>query len=80
MDEVIDHRKDGYAVSRDDMYITGKNGNKHIRWTTKGWRLLIKWKDMEKYCIPLKDFKEGDPVVTAEYDVANNIAEEPAFA
>ena len=79
LEEIIEHRKDGHAVSHDDKYIVGKNGNKHLRRTTKGWQLLVKWKDGETSWTPLKDLKEGDPVITAEYAVANKIAEEPAF-
>eukprot|EP00978_Attheya_sp_CCMP212_P032976 scaffold130993_cov24-Attheya_sp.AAC.1 len=40
MDEIIEHKADGHAVKCDDMYIVGKNGNKHMRRTTKGWKLL----------------------------------------
>eukprot|EP00978_Attheya_sp_CCMP212_P015785 scaffold40853_cov42-Attheya_sp.AAC.2 len=40
MDKIIKHKADGHAVKRDDMYIVGKNRNKHMRRTTKGWKLL----------------------------------------
>ena len=47
--------------------------------TTKGQKLLFKWKDEEKYWTPLKDLKEGDPGITAKYYVANKISIEPAI-
>eukprot|EP00978_Attheya_sp_CCMP212_P012594 scaffold31500_cov55-Attheya_sp.AAC.3 len=62
------------------MYIVGKNGNKHMRRTTKGWKLLVKWKDGSSYWLPLADLKELDPVQAAEYAVANKLENEPAFA
>jgi hypothetical protein len=80
MDEIIEHKADGHAVKRDDMYIVGKNGNKHMRRTTKGWKLLVKWKDGSSDWLPLADLKESDPVQTAEYAVANQLENEPAFA
>ena len=36
-------------------------------------------KDGEASWTPSKDLKEGDPIITAQYDVANKIATEPAF-
>jgi hypothetical protein len=44
MDCIIDHKKDGHAVERADMYIE-HGSNKHVRKTTKGWHLCIEWKD-----------------------------------
>ena len=48
--------------------------------TTKGWKLLVEWKDGSSNWIPLKDLKASNPVETAEYTVANQIQDEPAFA
>ena len=48
-------------------------------YTTKGWKLLVVWKDVTKYCITLKDFSESNPVETSEYADANNLLEEPVF-
>ena len=49
------------------------------RRTTKGWQLLLQWKDGSTSWTPLKDLKESNPVEVAEYAVANKIANEPAF-
>eukprot|EP00978_Attheya_sp_CCMP212_P027633 scaffold93029_cov53-Attheya_sp.AAC.5 len=80
MDEIIEHKADRHAVQRDDMYISGKNGNKHMRRTTIGWKLPVKWKDSSSDWLPLSDLKESYPVQTAEYAVANKIENKPAFA
>ena len=46
MDSIIDHQRDpSQAIPIEDKYITTKSGQKHLRKTTKGWKLLIKWKD-----------------------------------
>jgi hypothetical protein len=48
--------------------------------TTRGWQLLVKWKEGGSDWIPLKDLKESYPVEVAEYAIANKISAEPAFA
>jgi hypothetical protein len=80
MDEIVDHEKDGTAVSKDDGIETTKDGLQQPKRMTRGWKLLITWKDGTSSWIPLKDLKESNPVQVAEYAVANKILEEPAFA
>ena len=80
MSEIIDHKSDRSAVSKDDGFETTKNGLKRRRRTTKGWKLLVSWKDGSSNWIPLKDLKESNPVEVAEYALVNKILEEPAFA
>ena len=75
--EITDHRKDGSAVNADDGYVVG---TQQRRWTTKGWSLLVEWKDGGSHWIPLKDLKESNPIEVAEYAIANKIMHEPAFA
>jgi hypothetical protein len=48
--------------------------------TTKGWELCILWKDGTTTWQRLADMKESNPVEVAEYAVAHEINEEPAFA
>jgi hypothetical protein len=80
LEEIIDHRTDGHAVTMDDAFITNSRGVKRRRDTTKGWQLLIQWKDGSTNWVPLKDIKNSHPVQVAEYAVGNKIAAEPAFA
>lgn len=79
MNEIIDHRKNADAVPIQDAFLTDKAGRKHQRKTTKGWELLVSWKDGTSNWIKLKDVKEDFPVQTAEYAHANKISMEPAF-
>ena len=79
LDEIVDHRTNGSAVSVDDGWVTSSAG-KRRRQTTKGWDLLIQWKDLSTSWVPLKDMKESFPIQVAEYAVNNKIAEQPAFA
>ena len=79
MDKIIDHIKDSSALHPDNMYVEKQGSNRHYRRTTKGWKLLIQWKDGTSSWEPLKDLKESNPVQVAEYAVANKLAGEPAF-
>ena len=47
--------------------------------TTRGWELLVEWKDGSMDWIRLANLKESYPVQIAEYAVANGIDHEPAF-
>jgi hypothetical protein len=56
MDCIIDHKKDGHALERADMYI--KHGsNTQVRKTTKGWHLCVEWKDRTTSWERLADLK-----------------------
>ena len=78
--EIVDHRTNGRALSKDDGFTTDKKGKQHPKITTQGWELEVEWRDGETSWIPLKDLKESNPVQLAEYAIANKISEEPAFA
>ena len=80
MDSIIDHQRDpSQAIPIEDKYIMTKSGQKWLQKTTKGWKLLIRWKDKSKVWINLADMKEAHPVETAEYARARGISNEPAF-
>jgi hypothetical protein len=78
MEGIVDHKTDGHAVDRDDMYI--KHGsNKQVRKTTKGWNLCVEWKDGKTIWERLVDPKESNPVDVSEYAAAKNLLDAPAF-
>ena len=67
-------------MKQQDAFIITKRGTKRRKETTKGWELLIRWKDGGTDWVALKDIKESYPVQVAEYAVSAHISEEPAFA
>jgi hypothetical protein len=75
--EIVDHTKDASAVKQDDGFV---QGTQQRRWTTKGWKLLVEWKDGTSNWVPMKDLKDSNPIEVAEYAVANKLVSEPAFA
>ena len=76
--EILDHKSDNCAIKKDDGFTTS-NGRKIPRRTTKGWKLLYKWKDSTQSWVPLKDIKESYPAQVTESLVTNKIADKPAF-
>ena len=57
-----------------------KGGSNAVhRRTTKGWQLLVQWKDRSTSWTLLKDLKESNPNDVAEYAVANKIADAPLY-
>jgi hypothetical protein len=79
-EEIIDHRTDGTEVKQQDAFLTTRNGNQRRRETTKGWEILIQWKDGSTTWVSMKDIKNSYPVQLAEYATQRRIAGEPAFA
>ena len=45
LDLIIDTRKMAEAVSKEDAFVKSSNGTRRRRETTKGWEVLVQWKD-----------------------------------
>jgi hypothetical protein len=77
--EITDHKKDASAILISEGSVRSGNGQMKPKVTTRGWFLLVQWRDGSTSWEKLKDLKASNPVEVAEYAVANRIAEEPAF-
>ncbi|GFH56846.1 hypothetical protein CTEN210_13322 [Chaetoceros tenuissimus] len=78
--EISDHKKNWNALSVSEGFHTRRGSTQKIpRKTTRGWDLLVEWKDGSMDWIKLSALKESYPVQLAEYAVANGIDHEPAF-
>jgi hypothetical protein len=51
--EIVDHRTNGHALSIDDGFFIGKGGRKHPKMMTRGWDILVEWKDGTSSWLPL---------------------------
>ena len=80
MSEIINHKSDGKALSKDDGFYLDCYGKQQPRMTTSGWKLLVEWKDGNSSWVSLNDMKDSYPLKTAEYSVMKKISTEPAFA
>ncbi len=78
-DEISDHRKDDTALNvADGSYVT-RAGISISKKTTRGWHILVEWRDGSMSWHKLADIKDSYPVQLAEYAIANGIDHEPAF-
>jgi hypothetical protein len=76
---ILDHQRDGDAVSKADKFIRSRNGQMKLRKTTVGWKFLVEYSDGSKKWEWLKDLKEVYPVDIAEYVAARDLISEAAF-
>ena len=79
-DSIIDHRADGTEVKPDDAFITTANGGRKRKKTTRGWEILVQWKDGSTTWEAMKDVHAEYPVYLAEYAQQRGIDDQPAFA
>lgn len=78
--EISNHRFDPTTeVREEDVFDTSYNRNKVLNKTTKGWELLVEWRDGASDWVSLNKLKESNPVDVAEYAVANRIDQSPPF-
>jgi hypothetical protein len=77
---IADHKCDEDAIPKEAGWTILNSGAKKRKITTKGWWLLIKWKDGTSSWASLREAKESNPIEVAEYSVSAGINDEPAFA
>ena len=80
LQEIDDHRVLDNAIPKGKGTFITHQGVTRKKRTTRGWDLLVRWKDGSSNWVNLKDMKESYPVDTMEYAIKHNIHEEPAFA
>ena len=78
--DITDHRTNKHAIPLEEGFYETRQGNKKPKKTTRGWEVLVEWKDGNSTWMDMKDVKEANPVELAEYAVANKIEKQPAFA
>ena len=78
--EIIDHRRDGRAITIENGFDRDKQGRRRPKRTTVGWSFLAEFKDGSTGWLKLKDMKDSYPLQTADYAQNNNLINEPAFA
>ena len=80
LSEIIDHRVLPDAIPKEEGTYVNPYGIKRKKTTTRGWEILVEWKDGSSDWIAMKDLKESYPVELATYAVDRKIQDEPAFA
>ena len=80
MEGITDYKRDdSVAIPKTDKYITTSRGQRRLRKTTGGWKLLVKWRDQSESWVKLSELKESHPVETAEFAKSRGIDDEPGF-
>ena len=74
---MIYHKKGDSAKAKLGVFINSSSGNLHRKRTTRGWKILVEWKDGS--WVTLNYLKQSKPVDLSEYEVANETIDEPAF-
>ena len=80
LDSIVDHRTDGSEIKPDDAFVKSHNGGKRRKMTSKGWEILLQWKDGSTTWETMKDVHAAYPVQLAEYALQRGIDKSPAFA
>ena len=80
LDSILEIKKDGNVVDKEYMYVTTKSGQRRVRKTNSGWKLLVLWKNGTEQWTPLSVMKNYNPVEVAEFAVARGVDREPAFS
>ena len=60
--KMIDNKKDDSAITKVDDFINPISGNLNRKRKTRGWKILVEWKDGSVDWVPLKDLKQSNPV------------------
>ena len=79
LNELNGHKRDDSVITTVNGFIKSINGNLHQKRTTRGWKLLVEWRDGSVNRVLLKDLKQSILVELYEYTVANEISDETAF-
>jgi hypothetical protein len=80
LQDITGHKRDNSAIPISDGKVSSANGQSKPKISTKGWFLLVLWRNGPTSWEKLKNFlKASNPVEVAEYVIVNRLVEEPAF-
>ena len=79
-DDIADHHVDSTENMQQDDFNISNNGDNRLRETTKGWEILIQWKDGSTTWDITKDVKKCYSLQLAKYSHQIRISQEPASA
>ena len=80
LSSIMDHRTSHDAIPKSQGTYVNSYGVKRRKTTTRGWELLVEWRDGSSDWVSLKDLKDSYPVELAVYAKENSLEDEPAFA
>jgi hypothetical protein len=80
LESILDHRVLHDAIPQSEGTYVNSYGVKRRKATTRGWEILVEWRDGSSDWVAMKDLKESYPVELALYATDQKIDDKPAFA
>ena len=77
---IVDHRVVHDVISKSEGTYVNSYVVKQRKTTTRGWELLVEWRDGSTDWVALKDLKELYPVELAIYEEERKVDDAPAFS
>ena len=62
LDSILDFKKYDNVVDKEDIYVTTKSGQRCVRKTTAGLKLLVLWKNNTEKLTPLYIMNNSNPL------------------
>ena len=77
--EIQDNYSDLSTITQEKGFISYRSGNLVPKKTTRGWQILVEFKDISSNWVNLNDPNLSNPVELAEYSLLNGLTENPAL-
>lgn len=77
---IVDHSVLHDTIPKSQVTYVNSYGVNRRKTTTRGWKLLVEWRDESSDWVALKDLKESYPIKLAMYAKERKVDDEPAFA
>ena len=77
LQSIIDYRAMEDTIPKENGWVQSASGDKKRIITTRGWNLLVKFKDGTTVWRPLSELKEANPIELAEYTRSRDLESEP---
>ena len=64
---IVDYYRDDTTVLKQNKYVRTRSGQRRLRKTTAGWKLLVRYRDGREKWAPLRILKESCPIEVTEF-------------
>ena len=79
MESIVDDKEDVNTLLMDNKHVLTRSGQRQMRKTTVGWKLLVQFWDGSKQWMSLKVLKETNPIEVPKFAVARGIDDQSVF-
>ena len=79
LEVITDQHEDNTAVDISDKHVMTSKRRRRLRITTQGWKLKVLWRDGAESWMPLKDFKESNPIKITDFVKSRDLESDTTF-